>query len=64
MLPSASTFIGCACYSKNIMLVFCKITNLKGFLEECTVSKEPTFTQWGKTWLWIYSRFATLPRLY
>jgi hypothetical protein len=25
VLPSASTFIGCACYSKNIMFVF-KIT--------------------------------------
>jgi len=29
ILPSANTFIGCACYSKNIMFVFCKITNLQ-----------------------------------
>jgi hypothetical protein len=35
VLPSASTFIGCACYSKNIMFVFLKKwQSLKKTLEE------------------------------
>jgi|GEM_PF-1830394 len=37
MPSSASTFIGCACYSKNIIFFFCKITTSKSSMAENTI---------------------------